>query len=197
MPIKNCKHWIFDMDGTLTKAIHDFDAIRTALGISDGQPILEAIENMPAPQAAAATQELFDIEWQIAKEAVQQPGAEALLQSLTAQQCQIGILTRNGYKIAIETLKAAGLAEFFIPEQVIGRENCKPKPDPEGVQLLLNHWQADPEDSVMVGDYLFDLEAGFRAGAHTVHLDVDNSQHWPEFTSVKVASLTELTGLVV
>ncbi|HIN00314.1 MAG TPA: HAD family hydrolase, partial [Deltaproteobacteria bacterium] len=33
------KYWIFDLDGTLTVAVHDFNAIRNELGIPAGQPI--------------------------------------------------------------------------------------------------------------------------------------------------------------
>ena len=35
--------WIFDLDGTLTVAAHDFDAIRAELGLPQGRPILEAL----------------------------------------------------------------------------------------------------------------------------------------------------------
>ncbi|MBP42781.1 MAG: HAD family hydrolase, partial [Deltaproteobacteria bacterium] len=35
------KHWIFDLDGTLTVAVHDFDAIRKELGIPAGLPIIK------------------------------------------------------------------------------------------------------------------------------------------------------------
>ena len=35
-------HWLFDMDGTLTIAMHDFDAMRAELGLPVGVPILEA-----------------------------------------------------------------------------------------------------------------------------------------------------------
>jgi len=45
-PLAHCKHWIFDMDGTLTLAVHDFDEIRKSLGIVEGKPILEAISEM-------------------------------------------------------------------------------------------------------------------------------------------------------
>ena len=31
------KHWIFDLDGTLTIAVHDFNAIRKELGIPEGK----------------------------------------------------------------------------------------------------------------------------------------------------------------
>ena len=41
------KYWIFDLDGTLTVAVHDFNAIRNELGIPAGQPILKTIESLP------------------------------------------------------------------------------------------------------------------------------------------------------
>jgi len=142
--------------------------------------------------SAAMMEKLFDIEMQIAKEANEQPGARALLEHLTSQGCSLGILTRNGCEIAIETLRAAGLLEFFKPQTVLGRESCTPKPDPAGVIQHLAAWQADPKATVMVGDYKFDLEAGYRAGVSTVHLDVDQGEQWPEITTVKVSSLNEL-----
>ena len=32
MSLAEVRHWVFDMDGTLTVAVHDFAAIRVALG---------------------------------------------------------------------------------------------------------------------------------------------------------------------
>lgn len=184
------------MDGTLTLAVHDFDQIRRTLGIKQGKPILEAIDDMPEATATLMMEKLFEIEMQIAKEANEQPGARALLEHLTSQGCRLGILTRNGCEIAIETLRAAGLLEFFDPQAILGRESCAPKPDPAGVNQHLLAWQADPDATVMVGDYKFDLEAGYRAGVTTVHLDVDQGEQWPELTTVKVSSLDELTNML-
>ena len=44
---------IFDMDGTLTVPMLDFDAIRRELGL-DNQPLLEAMERMDQAQRARA-----------------------------------------------------------------------------------------------------------------------------------------------
>jgi phosphoglycolate phosphatase-like HAD superfamily hydrolase len=33
MSLSDIEHWVFDMDGTLTIAVHDFAAIREALSI--------------------------------------------------------------------------------------------------------------------------------------------------------------------
>jgi len=183
------------MDGTLTLAIHDFDAIRKNLGIATGKPILEAIDELPAPEAKKMMQELFDMEMQIAKNATQQPGAHDLLEQLTSHGCTVGILTRNDCEIAVETLKAAGLSKFFSRSSILGRESCAPKPDPAGIYHHLSAWQAAPDATVMVGDYKFDLESGYRAGVHTVHLDVDNGEQWPEMTTVRVSTLNELRQL--
>src|SRR5258706_15656526 len=43
--------WIFEMDGTLTVAVHDFDAIRAELGLEPGKPILEQLALLPEPRA--------------------------------------------------------------------------------------------------------------------------------------------------
>ena len=39
--------WVFDLDGTLTIANHDFDAIRAELGIPEGHLILEYQATLP------------------------------------------------------------------------------------------------------------------------------------------------------
>ncbi len=183
------------MDGTLTLGVHDFDAIRKELGIIAGTPILEAIDDMPTDQASATMQHLNDIEMKIAADSTPQPGAEELLSLLEKKNYSLGILTRNGYDIAVETLKAAGLYRYFNDDTILGRESCTPKPDPAGIQLHLSKWNAAPSHTVMVGDYRFDLESGFKAGVSTVHLDVDGGEQWPELTTIRVSNLKELREL--
>ncbi|MGH9885914.1 MAG: HAD family hydrolase, partial [bacterium] len=53
MDVSRRAHWIFDMDGTLTVAVHDFDAIRTELGLPQGKPMLEELALRPAEEARA------------------------------------------------------------------------------------------------------------------------------------------------
>jgi HAD superfamily hydrolase (TIGR01509 family) len=189
-------YWIFDMDGTLTIAAHDFAAIRSALDLPADQPILESIAQLPAAEAAPRRRQLAQIEREIAHQAQAQPGAIALLQMLRSQDKQIGILTRNGKDIAHTTLAACGLLSFFAPELILSRDCCAPKPKPDGIHQLLNHWQALPDQGVMVGDYVFDLLAGRNAGTATVHVDVTGAFEWPEHTDRGVTSLAELMALV-
>ena len=166
-------HWLFDMDGTLTCAMHDFDALRNALELPAGVPILEALARLPANQAAEKRLELDAIELRMAYKATVQPGALELLSALKDKQASLGIVTRNGKRIAEATLETCGLAE-----------------------LLLSRWSANPSKAVMVGDYKFDLEAGRRAGVTTVHFAVDGNHAWPELTDLAVSSLQRLTDAV-
>ena len=183
------------MDGTLTLPVHDFNAIRRELGIVADTPILEAIKEMPLDQGKRVSRELHRLEMDLAALAEPQPGARDILFALQQKGCQLGILTRNGEDIAMETLKACGLLEFFNESDVIGRDTCAPKPSPEGVNYLLNKWQADKHSSVMVGDFLYDIEAGFHAGVHTIHFDKDGEFAWPEFTGYEVTAIANIQNL--
>lgn len=180
------------MDGTLTCAAHDFDSIRQQLNIGPGLPILEAIDKMTPDEAAETTLKLHTIEMDIATRSVPQPGAADTLQLLQANGFKLGILTRNAGDIAQTTLDAAGLGGFFTGEEIIGRDHCSPKPDPQGIQLLLSQWQAPASATAMVGDYLFDLQTGRNAGVTTVHFDVTGEFNWPELTDVAINRIEDI-----
>ncbi len=190
-------YWIFDIDGTLTVAVHDFEAIRATLGLPPGRPILETIATLPPAEAAILQRRLDEIEWQLASQAKPQVGARELLSGLQQRGARLGILTRNNRRNAYQTLRVCGLLEFFEPACVLGRESAAPKPNPDGIYQLLARWEAAPGAAVMVGDYLFDLVAGRRAGTATVHVAVNGNHRWPEETDLRVKDLRELLALVV
>lgn len=183
------------MDGTLTNAIHDFEAMRIELKLPAGKPILETIAELPADEAQRISKALDEMEYGIASKATAQPHAEELLTILERNNCQLGIVTRNGHGIAEATLKACGLDKFFTSHTIISRDCASPKPLPDGVELLLSRMSAKADSAVMVGDYLYDLEAGKRAGTCTVHMDTAGNFAWPEFTDYGVTSLQSLAAL--
>jgi len=180
------------MDGTLTLAAHNFDNIRDTLQIDAGTPILEAIAEMPPEKAQATRRHLHSIEMEIAYQSKPQPDAAETLAALQQRGFKLGILTRNAEDIAAATLAAAGLSQFFTKEEIIGRDMCAPNPAPAGILHLLSHWQAQPAETAMVGDYLFDLDAGRNASVTTVHFSPDGDFLWPDKTDVTIRSLSEL-----
>lgn len=192
--VRTC--WVFDMDGTLTVAIHDFAAIKSELGLVPGRPILEQLAELPAAQAQAKYQRLDEIESELARRASPQPGARELLSVLRGRRAALGVVTRNSHANALATLSTCGLSEFFQPVFVVGRESCAVKPSADGVQLLLSLWQADAEKAVMVGDYLFDLVAGREAGAATVYVDSSGRFPYVDSADVCVRDLRELLSIL-
>ncbi|NEQ52590.1 MAG: HAD family hydrolase [Leptolyngbya sp. SIO3F4] len=184
--------WIFDMDGTLTLGIHDFEAIRKTLELPIGTAILEPLRQLPPDIAAVKHKQLREIEFDFARKATAQPGAPALLELLLSQGKQIAILTRNGKDIAYETLNACGLIDFFEPDLVLSRDCHAPKPEPDGILALLETWSSSPTEAVMVGDYKFDLMAGQRAGTATVYIDTAGEFMWAEYADYGVRSLTTM-----
>ena len=48
----------------------------------------------------------------------------------------------------------------------------------------------------MVGDYVFDLEAGRRAGSATVYLDPTGEFLWQDLADLPIMTLTEITAML-
>ena len=192
--LKHRDHWIFDLDGTLTVSAHDFDHIRRELGLAPETPILEALHAMPESEAAPLWDSLNELEFYYAGKASVMQGASELLQKLHEDGRQLAILTRNTMPVVKQTLQACKIDHFFPLNHILDRDACMPKPSPDGIRHLLDLWQADADDTVMVGDYLYDLEAGKGAGVATVHLDTRGDVDWSEFTDIRVEELGELIG---
>ncbi|NWC90965.1 MULTISPECIES: HAD family hydrolase [unclassified Pseudomonas] len=179
MSLAEVKHWVFDMDGTLTVAVHDFAAIRVALGIPATDDILTHLAALPADEAAAKHAWLLEHERELALGSVAAVGAVELVRELSGRGYRLGILTRNARELAHVTLQAIGLADCFAVEDVLGRDDAPPKPDPGGLLKLSQAWGVAPQAMVMVGDYRFDLDCGRAAGTKTVLVNLPENP-WPE-----------------
>jgi HAD superfamily hydrolase (TIGR01549 family) len=172
-------HWVFDMDGTLTIAVHDFAAIRKTLDIPPDADILHYLAALPDEERSAKHAWLLEHERELAVGAKPAPGAVALIRVLCERGCRLGILTRNAQELAYVTLEAIGLAECFSREEVLGRDEAPPKPHPGGLRHFIDRWQVEPAKVVMVGDHRIDLECGRNAGTRTVLVN-SLYNNWPE-----------------
>ena len=156
---------IFDLDGTLVDSQLDFDAIRAEMGLPNGQPILEALEQMACgPDKDRCLAILRQHEQRGAHCATLMPHVEGLLEELTRCGVHQAILTRNSREAATLVLDRLGL-KFAV---VATREDVPPKPDPGGLLHICRLWNVPVDQVLFFGDYLFDLQAGRRAGMRTV-----------------------------
>ncbi len=185
-------HWIFDLDGTLTHAAHDFEAIRTRLGLPSGQAILEAIAELPLPLQAERNAELNAIEEEIAGRSRIAKGAMDLLENLKNRGVHMGIVTRNTRNNALISLAATGMLPFFEEQDILGREEHPPKPAPDALLALLQDWDATTEEALMVGDFVYDMVAAKRAKISAIGVDVFGRGELHESADRVVRSLEEL-----
>lgn len=195
MKLGEIRHWVFDMDGTLTVAVHDFAAIREALEIPPQADILTHLASLPADVGQAKHAWLLEHERDLALASTAAVGAVALVRELAARGCRLGILTRNARELAHVTLEAIGLADCFAAQDVLGRDEARPKPDPEGLLKLAGAWDIAPQQMVMVGDYRFDLDCGRAAGTHTVLVNLPDNP-WPELVDWYAADCTALQAML-
>ncbi|UOS99850.1 HAD family hydrolase [Xanthomonas arboricola] len=185
------RHWVFDMDGTLTEAVHDFALIRRALEIPPEADILHHLASLPAEQAAAKHAWLLEHERELAQAAQPAPGAVALVRALQAAGCRLGMLTRNARALAQVTLQAIGLHDAFAWDDIVGRDEAAPKPAPDGLQYFAQRWAVDGAALVMVGDHHNDLACGRAAGACTVLVNTPGDP-WPGLADWRLQDCTQL-----
>ncbi len=164
---------LFDFDGTLTRpGALDFPRIKKAIGCPLNRPVLEFIDSLPSPQEREkAHRKLEDFEAEAAANSLPNEGAEGLVEALKAAGLKIGLITRNSLRSVrrgLENFRALALSDFNV---VVTREaSAAPKPSPEAVLLAARELKVKTGEILMVGDYLFDVQAGNRAGAWTVLL---------------------------
>lgn len=184
------------MDGTLTVPVHDFVSMRLELGLPEGVGTLEGLAALPPEEQARLRPLLDEIGGRYVELAQPQPGAAELLAALAGRGDRLGVVTRNGRRNTLATLERIGFAEFFAPSAVLTRDDVAPKPAPDAVLALLGAWAAAPQTGVMVGDAVYDLQAGRAAGTATVLLDPGGDSAWHAHADFCVRELRELRALL-
>lgn len=194
--LRNCQHWVFDMDGTLTIAVHDFLYIRRMLEIPEQADILGHIASLPSREAQQKHAWLLQHERDLALKAQPAPGAIELIQHLYQAQRNLAILTRNAQELALITLEAIGLSDYFVEQQVLGREQATPKPDPDGLLKIAEHWHVPPQQMIMVGDFQMDLKTARAAGTYAIQVNTPKNL-WPELTDFHAIDCKQLLSAVI
>ena len=190
MPIKAV---IFDLDGTITQPYFDFDAIRQEIGLSiDSGPLLESMEKMSPQLRLKAEKILFIHEQKAVIESKLNAGADQTLSALRAAGIHIGILTRNKRGNAYAIAQKHKL-KF---DAVIGREDGPVKPDAFGVIELCRQFGVKPQETLLVGDYLFDLLCAKAAGACAVllanHHQADDFAEHADFCIENISGILDI-----
>ena len=185
---------IFDLDGTLTEPMLDFDTIRSEMGLSpDSVDILTAMEAMDPIQQKQAQSVLTRHEHHAAQHSQLNNGAAELLSELRRRKIPIGLLTRNTRE---NTLSVARRHQLCF-DAIVDRHDGPAKPDAYGVIELCRRLNSIPAETLVVGDYLHDLLSARNAGAIAVLIKTHpKAEDYQAHADYSISQMSELLDLV-
>lgn len=100
------------------------------------------------------------------------PGTKETLRAVIANGGKNYILTHRDIYSTKELLEREGIAELIT--EVVGPENQFPrKPDPTSLLYLVEKYEMDKEQTVMIGDRTMDVFAGKSAAVKTIFYDIE------------------------
>ena len=191
---------LFDFDGTLSKpGALDFPRLKKEIGCPPNHPVLEFIDgltNRLHRKRSISMLEQFEMAAAVHSES--NPGAEDLIAYLRSKGIGIGLITRNRLSCierALQNFNALDISDFDI---VVSRETpVDIKPSGEGILLAARTLNVDVQEVLMVGDYIFDIQAGQAAGCMTALLGDGNVSESPKIHSdFRASNLAEIKDII-
>ncbi len=94
------------------------------------------------------------------------PGIADLLEQLKAADVSLAVATGKSRRGLDRALVSTGLGRAFGVTRCA--DETRSKPDPLMLSQILEHYRIEPEQAVMVGDTVYDLEMAQRAGMPSI-----------------------------
>ena len=211
---------VFDLDGTLIDSrldlIHSVNAMLRQFGrpelpgeliatyVGDGAPMLvrRALGDPEDEQLFRSALEYFLAYYRIHKldHTVVYSGIPEVLSRIAAPQDgiqrEMAILSNKPVNPSRAIVEALGLADFFVSIYG-GNSFATKKPDPLGVQTILQETGTAASDTLMIGDSGVDVLTGRNAGLWTCGVTYGFAPHTLEEVppDVLIEHPTELTAL--
>ncbi|TYQ18328.1 UNVERIFIED_CONTAM: phosphoglycolate phosphatase/pyrophosphatase PpaX [Acetivibrio alkalicellulosi] len=174
---------IFDLDGTLAdtvpltifsikevvrelagKEMSDEDVIRE-FGPVDTKIVENLVDEKIKDKAVNLYIKIFSENFDKYVQPIK--GITELFDVLMKNRIRIGLFTGRGLKVSniiLEKLKIKNYFDAFLT----GDDTKKPKPDPEGIHMVLNRLDSKPYESAYVGDFDVDIMASKAAGVMSI-----------------------------
>ncbi len=181
---------IFDLDHTLVDCDLDFARIKAEIGTD--MPILEYRDTVDAAGKERIDEILDRHECRAAGKCDLSAGARELLDFLRSRGVKTALLTRNSRKSVRTVMGRHGMAF----DCVLTRQDSEPKPSPAPVRLICRKLGIAPAEAMMVGDYLYDMQSGSRAGTMTLLVDSPHRDRFEFDADYEVASLHEALDVI-
>lgn len=174
---------LFDFDGTVAntnrliidswqhvfRTVHGKEADEADIKATFGEPLgVSMVKNFPDMNPEDAIDMYRSHQKDIYEEMIEPfPGMAELLRGLKEKGYQVGIVTSRLRNSTMIGLRKFGLAE--TADCIVTCEDTdKHKPDPEPALIALEKLSAKAEETLMVGDSMFDIKCAHNAGIKAV-----------------------------
>lgn len=183
---------VFDWEGTLGDTLGQVvHAIIQSARLMNLEPVSEAsVRQSLALGLNKAIQKLFPNQSiQLQEQLLQQiqqalvlsttevyllPGARTLIQQLYQQGVQLAIATNKGQQGLQRVLHASGLGEYIKATRSAGK--VPPKPCPQMLEEIITECGERPENTLMIGDSIADMEMAHALAVDAVGVDFYHQQ---------------------
>ena len=81
-------------------------------------------------------------------------------------------------------------------DMLLAREDCPPKPAPDGLLQIAAAWSLSPKRLVYVGDFLYDLQAARRANMISCFYDPALTGHYSDETDWHLGDFEQFTEML-
>jgi len=207
---------IFDWDGTLMDSVmhivgslkgaietldleaRDDETLKNIIGLGMREAIYDLYPDYDSVEFAdrftAAYREYF-----FAEDANQMlfPGATDTLKQLKASEYRLAVATGKSRKGLKRAFNESQLGHLFDESRCA--DETKSKPHPQMLQEILSAMDLKPEQAIMVGDSVYDLEMAQNAGMRSIGVDygVHSSEQLEKFRPVHILNtIQELPGFL-
>ena len=184
---------IFDLDNTLVSSALDFDWLRQQLSCAANIDLLQYIADIPdVTHRKQLEDKVIEHELADARQLTIMPECENLLSYLRQQKIPTAVVTRNCAQAA--KLKIDHHQLQF--DRIVSREEFPPKPAPDALLDIAKQWQLVPQNILYVGDYIYDLQAAFRANMPSCLVTNGDDVRFTNQASIVVQQLDGLTDIL-
>jgi pyrophosphatase PpaX len=174
---------LFDFDGTIMntndliidswqhtyRTIEGREGDKEAIVRTFGEPLLKSMEKafpQVPPEKAVEIYRNYHLD-SFGDRITLFPGMKELIEELYHQGVKLGLVTSRMRATTDEAMTKYGIGSFF-QSVVTWDDTHKHKPDPEPVYIALRKLKSQPEESIMVGDSMYDILCARNAGVRSV-----------------------------
>jgi HAD superfamily hydrolase (TIGR01509 family) len=181
---------LFDWDGVIADTHLDFSDIRNKYYGERRAMLLEDACTLALEQSEALMRDLEELEVEGGRSATLVPGVDKILQWVEAARIPWAVVSRNCRKSILTAAETIGLQ---LPSVLMSRDDFSPvKPDPRMLREACRRIGVSPAQSLLIGDYIYDMMGARRAGMRGVLVRAERGDGWDEWLECAYSGMGEL-----